>query len=126
MDESVERKALIRSFGAEIEEVSAEDGGFLGSIERAEQYGSQPGVFLPRQFANESNVQTHATGTGPEIWTQLVSRMGCTPDAFVAGVGTGGTVMGVGRFLKLRNKKIRRPSFGAVQLSDVVHGAPGW
>ncbi|HSH00543.1 MAG TPA: pyridoxal-phosphate dependent enzyme, partial [candidate division Zixibacteria bacterium] len=58
--------------------------------------------FLPEQFCNSHNVATHARTTGPEIWWQLRSRK-LTPDAFVAGVGTGGTVMGVGRFLKERN-----------------------
>jgi cysteine synthase A len=56
-------------------------------------------VFLPRQFANLANVEAHETTTGPEIWWQLEAN-GRIPDAFVAGVGTGGTVMGVGRFLR--------------------------
>jgi cysteine synthase A len=63
-------------------------------------------VFLPQQFANEANVRAHAETTGPEIWMQLKSS-GLTPDAFIAGVGTGGTVMGVGRFLRSRNPNVR-------------------
>ncbi len=97
---SRERIDLIRSLGAEIHLVSREDGGFLGSIDRAEAHAaSTPGAFLPRQFSNEDNVGAHAETTGPEIWWQLRYH-GLTPDAFVAGVGTGGTIMGAGRFLR--------------------------
>jgi len=104
---SRERKDLIRSFGAKIILVSKEQGGFLGSIRMSEEFAaSHPGVFLPRQFANDANVEAHATATGPEIFAQLESA-GLRPDAFVAGVGTGGTVMGVGRFLRTRNPRIK-------------------
>jgi cysteine synthase A len=104
---SRERKDLIRSYGAKIIAVSKEQGGFLGSIRMSEEYAaSHPGVFLPRQFSNDANVEAHETGTGPEIYAQLESA-GLRPDAFVAGVGTGGTVMGVGRFLRGRNPHIR-------------------
>jgi len=99
---SDERKALLASFGADIVPVSRSEGGFLGSIARSEALAAKdPSVFLPRQFANEANVRAHAETTGPEIWMQLKSA-GLTPDAFIAGVGTGGTVMGVGRFLRSR------------------------
>ena len=92
---SEERKAVIRSFGADIRLVSREAGGFLGSIESAETLARELGrVFLPRQFDNQANVQAHATTTGPELVAQL-ARLGLSPAAFVAGVGTGGTVMGV-------------------------------
>jgi len=98
---SSERINLIRSLGADIELVSKEDGGFLGSIERAEALGCDtPGSFLPRQFSNEFNAEAHEMTTGPEIAAQLRSVARGGPDAFVAGVGTGGTVMGVGRFLR--------------------------
>lgn len=97
---SVERVNLIRSFGASIHPVTHEEGGFLGSIARAEELASEtPGAFLPRQFANEDNCEAHEVTTGPEIHYQLDSH-GLKPDAFVAGVGTGGTVMGVGRYLR--------------------------
>jgi len=97
---SRERKDLIRSYGARIVEVSVEQGGFLGSIRLSEELAArEPHVFLPRQFANEANVRAHERTTGPEIWWQLRFN-GLVPDAFVAGVGTGGTVMGVGRFLR--------------------------
>ncbi|HEY6945424.1 MAG TPA: cysteine synthase family protein [Candidatus Acidoferrum sp.] len=104
---SHERKDLIRSYGARIVAVSQEQGGFLGSIRMSEEYATgHPGVFLPRQFSNDANVEAHETGTGPEIYAQLESA-GLRPDAFVAGVGTGGTVMGVGRFLRTRNPRVR-------------------
>ncbi len=104
---SRERKDLIRSYGAKIIPVSKEQGGFLGSIRMAEEFAaSHRDVFLPRQFSNDANVQAHETGTGPEIYAQLESA-GLRPDAFVAGVGTGGTVMGVGRFLRNKNPEVR-------------------
>lgn len=104
---SIERMSLIASFGASIVPVSRADGGFLGSIKLSEELAaSDPTVFLPCQFSNEANVEAHYRTTGPEIWAQLGSA-GITPDAFVAGVGTGGTVMGVGKFLKQRNPEIR-------------------
>lgn len=65
----------------------------------AEEFAAQQrDVFLPRQFSNQANAEAHALTTGPELWFQLAAQ-GLEPDAFVAGVGTGGTVMGVGRFL---------------------------
>jgi cysteine synthase A len=104
---SEERKALIRSFGATVRLVSAEQGGFLGSIGMAEELAmATPGAFLPRQFANVDNTLAHATTTGPELWLQLRNH-GITPDAFVAGVGTGGTIMGVGQYLREVNLAIR-------------------
>jgi cysteine synthase A len=104
---SAERIALISSFGASIVLVSKADGGFLGAIARADAMRqSNAATFLPHQFANPANIEAHRLGTGPEIWAQLQSH-GLTPDAFVAGVGTGGTVMGVGRFLKSKHPGIK-------------------
>lgn len=104
---SDERKNLIRSLGAEIVLVSKAEGGFLGSIRRTRELAiSSDNTFLPRQFENTDNVMTHYTTTGPEIWWQL--RMhGKKADAFVAGVGTGGTIMGVGRYLREMNPSVR-------------------
>lgn len=97
---SEERINLIRSLGAEIVLVSREGGGFLGSIRRAEELAkTTEGAFLPRQFSNEDNIEAHYRTTGPEIWWQLKFRS-LYPNAFVAGVGTGGTIMGTGRFLR--------------------------
>ena len=104
---SQERIALIGSFGAEIVLVSHEQGGFLGSIRMAEELaGRLSGSFLPRQFSNQDNCEAHATTTGPEIWWQLHSGY-LKPDAFVAGVGTGGTIMGVGRYLRAKRPSIK-------------------
>ena len=97
---SQERVSLIRAFGATIRPVSHDEGGFLGSIRLCEELERrEENVFLPRQFSNLANVEAHQLGTGPEIAAQLGAR-GLTADAFVAGVGTGGTVMGVGQYLK--------------------------
>jgi len=105
---SSERVNLIRSFGADIELVSKEEGGFLGSIERAEDLGQRlTGSFLPRQFSNDHNAEAHELTTGPEIVAQLHAAVQRGPDAFVAGVGTGGTVMGVGRYLRARRRDVR-------------------
>ena len=103
---SAERINLIRSFGADVRLVSPEEGGFLGSIRLAESHAAQtPGAFLPRQFSNAANVQAHERSTGPELWWQL-APLGLAPDAFVAGVGTGGTIMGVGRYLRQNDRSI--------------------
>lgn len=104
---SQERKSLIRSFGANIRLVSKEEGGFRGSIKMAEDMAANDErVFLPCQFSNEDNSEAHYESTGPEIWWQLKVQ-GLMPDAFVAGVGTGGTIMGIGKFLKEQNPNIK-------------------
>jgi len=103
---SEERINLIRSLGAKVHLVSKEEGGFLGSIAMAKSLSQcDHCVFLPSQFSNEDNVETHYLTTGPEMWWQLRFRS-LKPDAFVAGVGTGGTIMGVGRFLKEQHQAI--------------------
>ena len=104
---SEERINLIRSLGAEIVLVSRQQGGFLGSIQRAEQLAQKERhTFLPRQFSNRDNSQAHYQSTGPEIWWQLRFRS-LKPDALVAGVGTGGTIMGTGRYLREKYPAIR-------------------
>lgn len=97
---SPERRTLIESFGAEVVPVSRSDGGFVRAVELARNEAlADAGVFSPRQFENAANARAHASSTGPEILLQL-EAFGCRPAAFVAGVGTGGTVMGVGRALR--------------------------
>ncbi|MEL7539712.1 MAG: PLP-dependent cysteine synthase family protein [Pseudomonadota bacterium] len=97
---SHERKSLLRSLGAELHLVSREAGGFLGAIAATEALAAErDDVFLPCQFANQENCNAHEATTGPEISSQLAS-VGLVPDAFIAGVGTGGTIMGVGRALR--------------------------
>ena len=104
---SNERINLIKSLGSDIVLISKEDGGFLGSISRAEELANKTeGAFLPRQFSNEDNIDAHYKTTGPEIWWQLKFR-NLEPNAFIAGVGTGGTIMGAGRFLKEQNADIK-------------------
>jgi cysteine synthase A len=104
---SKERVDLIRAFGATVVPVSRDEGGFVGSIHLADQYAAtHSGVFLPRQFANDANVEAHEQTTGPELWWQLAEHQ-LVPDAFVAGVGTGGTVMGVARALRARRPEVR-------------------
>jgi cysteine synthase A len=105
---SIERINLIRSFGANIRLVTPEEGGFLGSIAMTEQLKKEhpDDIFLPRQFDNCKNCEAHAATTGPEIVKQLI-QLGLVPDAFVAGVGTGGTVMGVASYLKGLNDQIK-------------------
>lgn len=104
---SKERVDIIKSLGAEIIPISKAQGGFLGSIKLSEEIAArEANIFLPQQFSNEANAEAHEKTTGPEIWSQLANR-GIIPDAFVAGVGTGGTVMGVGRFLKKMNPDVK-------------------
>lgn len=103
---SSERVNLIKSFGADIVGVSREQGGFLGSIAMADQLEEKGGYFLPHQFTNEENSNTHYYTTGVEIARQLDS-IGLKADACVAGVGTGGTVMGITRRLREYNTNFK-------------------
>ena len=104
---SNERINLIEGFGANIHLVSKEQGGFLGSISQSEELANKtPHAFLPNQFSNDDNCLAHYQSTGPEIWWQLKFQ-GHIPDAFIAGVGTGGTIMGTGKFLREQNPHIK-------------------
>jgi len=104
---SRERVELIQSLGADMVPVSNQEGGFLGSIQMTEELAQREAhVFLPAQFSNEANVEAHRETTGPEIWWQL-EFASLSPDAFVAGVGTGGTIMGVGRCLRKHDRGVR-------------------
>lgn len=103
---SQERISIMQSFGATVHLVSAAEGGFLGSIDRADELARKIGGFRPDQFTNEDNVEAHYLSTGPEIWQQ-VQGLGKRVDAFVAGVGTGGTVMGVGNYLQEKNQQVK-------------------
>lgn len=103
---SAERINLMESFGAKVHLVSREQGGFLGSIQMAEDMAKTGGVYLPRQFSNADNVEAHDVVTGAEVLRQL-ELLGLQPDAVVAGVGTGGTVMGLGRSFRRVNPSCR-------------------
>lgn len=99
---SSERINIMRSYGANVRLVSREEGGFLGSIAMTEALAERGGCFLPRQFSNEDNTAAHIASTGEEIVCQL-GALGLLPDAVVAGVGTGGTIMGLARRLRAAN-----------------------
>jgi cysteine synthase A len=119
---SRERVDLINSFGATIVPVTREQGGFLSSIRMTEELAAgRKDVFLPSQFSNQANVRAHEMTTGPEIWWQLESN-GLRPDAFIAGIGTGGTIMGVGRYLRKKNPKTRLYPLGPAQSPTLSTG----
>ncbi len=104
---SQERINIIRSYGATIRLVSPEEGGFLGSIKMTEDMAAnEANVFLPRQFSNINNPEAHRLTTGPEIHRQLVT-LGLKPDGLVGGVGTGGTIMGLGTYFKSLDPNIK-------------------
>ena len=104
---SRERMDIIRSLGADIKLVSKKEGGFKACIEIAEDMAAEdPDIFLPRQFENKYNSEAHAKTTAREISWQL-DGIGLKPDAFVAGVGTGGTVMGMRNYLTMKNPSIK-------------------
>lgn len=97
---SRERVDIIRSYGATVIPVTREAGGFVGALRIVDELAdTRSHIFLPLQFANQANVDAHRLGTGVELTQQLASE-GLRPDAFVAGVGTGGTIMGVGLHLR--------------------------
>lgn len=104
---SEERKRLIMSYGANIKTVSKEEGGFVGSVSLTQKYAKQRGnVFLPDQFANKDNRDSHYHSTAPEIYFQMKDNNRFI-DAFVAGVGTGGTITGISDYLKERYNELK-------------------
>lgn len=99
---SRERINLMKSYGADVRLVSRGEGGFLGSIAKCEEKAKEKNVFLPGQFSNYDNVETHIADTGREILSQL-EKLNLVPQGIVAGVGTGGTVMGLAKAFKAVN-----------------------
>lgn len=120
-DMSLERRYVLQAYGAEIELTPAQRG-MAGAVERAREIAEQTkGAFLPSQFDNEDNSRSHYETTAREVWEQLDGQV----DAFVAGVGSGGTLSGAGRFFRERE---RSPAVVAVEpaASPVLSGGkPG-
>ena len=118
---SVERRRLMQAYGAELE-LTEGSAGMTGAIARAEELAAQiPGAFLPGQFTNPVNAAVHRQTTGPEIWADTDGAV----DIFVAGVGTGGTITGVGEYLKSQNAAVRVVAVEPAASAVLSGGRPG-
>jgi cysteine synthase A len=117
---SREREALLRLYGARVE-VTESLGGMTEAVQAARALATRDDVFLPDQFSNPANPEAHRRNTGPEIWDALDGKV----DVFVAGVGTGGTITGVGEVLKDRNPKCRIVAVEPKSSPVLSGGRPG-
>ena len=118
---SIERRRLMAAYGAEVVLSPAKDG-MAGAIALAEKLAKEnPNSFLPGQFVNSANPQSHIRTTGPEIWEDTDGNV----DIFVAGVGTGGTITGTGTFLKEKNPKVTIVGVEPKTSAVLSGGAPG-
>lgn len=118
---SVERRALIAAYGAEIVLTPGADG-MSGAVARAEElHRSIPGSIIAGQFENPANPEAHEKTTGPEIWADTEGKV----DIFVAGTGTGGTVSGVGRYLKAQDPNIKVVAFEPASSPLLTEGRAG-
>ncbi len=118
---SVERRQMLKAFGATLVLTPGADG-MRGAIAKATEFSQQPNFFMPQQFKNPANPEIHFRTTGPEIWEDTVGQV----DIFVAGVGTGGTITGVTRYLKQEKRKAIKAIAVEPAGSPVLSGgAPG-
>ena len=118
---SAERQKLIRAYGAELV-LTPGSAGMAGAVEKARQLQKEiPGSWIAGQFENPSNPMAHFRTTGPELWADTGGRL----DFLVAGVGTGGTITGAGRYLKQQNYKIRLVAVEPAASALLEGGAPG-
>ena len=118
---SMERRVLMKAFGAELVLTPGAEG-MTGSIRKAEELAASiPGSFIPGQFVNPVNAEAHYETTGPEIWNDTDG----TVDVFVAGVGTGGTITGVGRYLKEKKAEVRIVAVEPAGSAVLSGGKPG-
>jgi len=117
---SEERKKIIRALGAELELTPAE-ASIQGAVERAQELAKQLNAFVPQQFENPANPQCHYQTTAQEIWEQMNGEIA----VFVAGVGSGGTLQGVGAFLKEKNPDIRLIAVEPANVSALLGHEPG-
>jgi len=114
-----ERKRILIGYGAILHEVSREQGGFQGAIRMADELAKQIGGFRTSQFSNKDNIAAHYYRTGPEI---LKNLRGTKIGGFVSGIGTGGTLMGIGRCLKEADASVKICAFEPDTLSTLVNG----
>ena len=118
---SIERRRLMAAYGAEVI-LSPADEGMQGAIDMAEKLAREnPNSFIPGQFVNPANPAIHMTTTGPEIWNDTDGNV----DIFVAGVGTGGTITGVGKYLKAINPAIQVVAVEPTGSPVLAGGCPG-
>lgn len=118
---SLERQKLLKAYGAKIVLTPAAQG-MSGAIEKANQLHKEiPGSWIPFQFSNPDNPQAHYETTGPEIWHQMEGQV----DVFVAGVGTGGTITGTGRYLKEKNPQVKVVAVEPATSHVLSGGKPG-
>ena len=118
---SVERRNLLKAYGAKIVLTPGAQG-MKGAIEKARELATQTeNSFIPGQFVNPANPAAHVATTGPEIWSDTDGKV----DIFVAGVGTGGTVSGVGKFLKSKNPAVRVVAVEPATSPVLSKGTPG-